>query len=73
MEPLITRNPRIMHGEPCFAGTRVAVRTLFDHLMAGYTIGGFLEQFPTVRREQVAELIASLRQGAEREAVAVPA
>jgi len=71
MEALITRNPKIMHGEPCFAGTRVVVRTLFDHLMAGYTISGFLEQFPTVRREQVAELIASLRQAAERESVAV--
>ena len=62
-----------MHGEPCFAGTRVAVQTFFDHLEAGYTIVGFLEQFPTVRREQVVRLLAELRSGASRSAVAVPA
>lgn len=70
MDPVITRNPRIMHGTPCFAGTRVAVQTFFDHIEAGYTIEGFLEQFPTVRREQVGRLLATLRVDAER--VAVP-
>jgi uncharacterized protein (DUF433 family) len=64
MEPIITRNPKIMHGTPCFAGTRVAVQTFFDHLEAGYTINGFLEQFPTVRREQVSRLLKILRQDA---------
>ena len=73
MAPLITRNPRVMHGSPCFAGTRVTVQTFFDHLEAGYTIAGFLEQFPTVRREQVSGLLAALREGADRAAVAVPA
>ncbi len=46
-----------MHGIACFAGTRVAVQTFFDHLEAGYTIDGFLEQFPTVKREQVVQLM----------------
>ena len=73
MEPLLTRNPRVMHGAACFAGTRVTVQTFFDHLEAGYTVAGFLEQFPTVRREQVAGLLAALRDGADRAAVAVPA
>jgi len=72
MEPIITRNPKILHGTPCFTGTRVAVQTFFDHLEAGYTIAGFLEQFPTVRREQVAGLLAALREDADRSAVAVP-
>jgi uncharacterized protein (DUF433 family) len=71
MEPIITSNPKVMHGAPCFAGTRVAVQTFFDHLEAGYTIEGFLEQFPTVRREQVVRLLETLRKDAER--VAVPA
>lgn len=71
MEPVITINPRIMHGIPCFAGTRVAAQTFFDHLEAGYTIDGFLEQFPTVRREQVVQFLRTLRKDAER--VAVPA
>lgn len=69
MESIITSSPRIMHGEPCFAGTRVAVRTFFDHLEAGYTVGGFLEQFPTVRREQVIGLLAEMRAASARAAV----
>lgn len=71
MEPVVTINPKVMHGEPCFAGTRVAVRTLFDHLEAGYTIERFVEQFPTVRREQVSRLLEMMRDDVER--VAVPA
>ena len=69
----MTRNPRIMHGEACFAGTRVTVQTFFDRLESGYTVAGFLEQFPTVRREQVIALLAVLRDEANRAAVAVPA
>ena len=69
MEPIITSNPKIMHGTPCFAGTRVAVQTFFDHLEAGYTVQGFLEQFPTVRPEQVVQLLETLRADAERAAV----
>lgn len=71
MEPIITSNPKVMHGIPCFAGTRVAVQTFFEHLEAGYAIDGFLEQFPTVRREQVVRLLELLRDDAMR--VAVPA
>ncbi len=66
---IITSNPKVMHGTPCFADTRVTVQTFFDHLEAGYTIDGFLEQFPTVRREQVVQLLATLRKDAERVAV----
>jgi uncharacterized protein (DUF433 family) len=69
MEPIVTSNPNVMHGAPCFAGTRVAVQTFFDHLEAGYTIGGFLEQFPTVRREQVVKLLVMLRDDVARVAV----
>ncbi len=69
MEPIITQNPNVMHGAPCFADTRVTVQTFFDHLEAGYTVAGFLEQFPTVRREQVTRLLETLRQSAAREAV----
>jgi len=70
MEPILISNPGIMHGESCFAGTRVTVQTFFDHLEAGYTVDEFLEQFPTVRREQVAALLTSLRADARRGTVA---
>jgi uncharacterized protein (DUF433 family) len=66
MEPIVTVNPKVMHGTPCFAETRVAVQTLFDHLEAGYTIEQFLEQFPTICREQVFRLLDMMRQDIER-------
>ena len=66
MDKVISVNPKVMHGAACFADTRVTIQTLFDHLEAGYTIDGFLEQFPTVRREQVAQLLDALRRDAER-------
>ena len=72
MDAIVTSNPKVMHGTPCFAGTRVAVQTLFDHLESGYAIEGFLEQFPTVKRDQVIGLLEQLRKDAERVAVAGP-
>jgi len=49
----IQSNPSILGGTPCFAGTRVPVKSLFDHLRRGYTVDYFLAQFPTVERDQV--------------------
>lgn len=40
-----------MSGTPCFAGTRVPVKSLFDYLEAGDTLDEFLDQFPTVKKE----------------------
>jgi uncharacterized protein (DUF433 family) len=44
---------------PVFAGTRVPVRTLLDYLQAGEPLGEFLDDFPTVTREQA---VAALRE-----------
>jgi uncharacterized protein (DUF433 family) len=52
-EPLITKSDEIMSGIPVFFGTRVPVRNLIDYLASGDTIETFLEDFPTVRRDQV--------------------
>jgi uncharacterized protein (DUF433 family) len=48
----ITTHPDIQGGTPCFAGTRVPVTVLFDHLEQGCTVDEFLADFPTVSREQ---------------------
>ncbi len=45
-------DPEILGGTPVFVGTRVPVRSLFDHLESGETLGEFLHQFPSVKREQ---------------------
>ena len=50
---VIHRDPEILSGTPVFVGTRVPVRTLIEHLQGGYSIDGFLDQFPTVRRARV--------------------
>lgn len=50
-DPLITSDPGRLGGTPCFTGTRVPVKTLFDHLEAGDTLEVFLEDFPSVSRE----------------------
>jgi uncharacterized protein (DUF433 family) len=49
----ISVNPNIMSGEPCFAGTRVPVKSLFDWLTQNYSIDDFMENFPSVSRDQI--------------------
>ena len=48
---LITIDPEIHSGTPVFAGTRVPVKTLFDHLEAGDSLEVFLDDFPSVSRD----------------------
>ena len=48
---LITVDPEIHSGTPVFAGTRVPVKTLFDHLEAGDSLEVFLDDFPSVSRD----------------------
>ena len=60
---VVVIDPDIMSGEPCFAGTRVPVRALLDYLEGGDTLDDFLEQYPTVSRQQT---IAFLEQASER-------
>ncbi len=50
---VVWANPERMSGEPCFYGTRVPVRTLFDYVREGDGIGEFLLDFPGVTREAI--------------------
>jgi len=49
----ITVDSEIQNGQPVFTGTRVPVQSLFWHLEKGITIEEFLEDFPSVTKEQV--------------------
>lgn len=49
---VIAANPEVLGGVPVFLGTRVPVRSLLDYLAAGGTLTEFLDDFPTVSREQ---------------------
>jgi uncharacterized protein (DUF433 family) len=53
----ILADPEIMHGTPCFAGTRVPVKNLFDYIEAGSPLDEFLEDFPSVSREQAVAVL----------------
>ena len=61
---VVSQDPEILGGEAVFAGTRVPVKSLFDHLEAGDSIEQFLEGFPSVKREQVIALLEEAREHA---------
>lgn len=50
-EQIVSRNPKVMNGALVFAGTRVSVESLIQHLTAGDSLNKFLDDFPTVFRE----------------------
>jgi len=54
---IISRDKEILSGTPVFKGTRVPVKALWDYLKAGDTVEDFLEDFPSVNREQAIALI----------------
>ena len=57
LRTLITTDPDILGGQPVFAGTRVPIETLFDHLEAGVPSAEFLADFPTVSKAQAVALL----------------
>ena len=47
----------ILSGTPVFQGTRVPVSALLDNLEVGVSLDEFLENFPTVKREQAVRVL----------------
>ena len=58
---LITVDPEIHSGTPVFSGTRVPIKTLFDHLEAGDPLEVFLDDFPSVSRELAVAVLEEAR------------
>jgi uncharacterized protein (DUF433 family) len=54
---VIESDVEILGGACVFTGTRVPVRSLFDYLEAGETLDEFLNQFPSVKREQAVDVL----------------
>jgi uncharacterized protein (DUF433 family) len=50
--PVVHSHPEIVSGEPVFVGTRVPVRNLLDWIEGGHTLDEFLDNFPSVTRDQ---------------------
>ncbi len=55
---VIHTNPDILGGTPVFKGTRVPVEIHFHHLEKGISLDAFLDDFPTVSREQAVTVLA---------------
>lgn len=53
----IVSEKEILSGEPVFRGTRVPVSALLDNLESGVSLDEFLENFPTVKREQAVKVL----------------
>ncbi len=52
LKSIIHSDPDIHSGDPVFVGTRIPVRTLLDYIEGGDSLDVFLENFPSVSREQ---------------------
>jgi uncharacterized protein (DUF433 family) len=51
IESVTIQDPEILSGEPVFRGTRVPFQALLDYLEGGETLDDFLDQFPSVTRQ----------------------
>ena len=58
---VISIKPDTVSGTPCFVGTRVPIKSLFDYLEAGDDLEEFLDQFPSVTREAAIQLLEDSR------------
>ena len=61
-ELVVQRDPEILGGTPVFVGTRVPVKILFDYLEAGDSLEAFLDEFPSVNREQAVAALELARE-----------
>lgn len=68
---LVKVDKEIMGGTPCFNGTRVPVEMFFKNLAAGYNVDYFAYLFPTVKKQQLLDLLAFVTKAAEEAAMVV--
>ena len=68
IENLVEVNPRKLSGTPVFSGTRVPIKNLFDYLEEGDGLDVFLDDFPTVTREQAVAALEIAREALEESA-----
>jgi uncharacterized protein (DUF433 family) len=67
---VIHRDPEIQGGVPVFVGTRVPLKNLFDCLEAGESLDQFLEDYPSVSRQQALAALELARAAASEHAPA---
>lgn len=65
---VIHSDPEIMGGTPVFVGTRVPLKSLMDYMAGGYPLDEFLDDFPSVSREQAIAALEEAREALSRRA-----
>jgi uncharacterized protein (DUF433 family) len=65
---VVHSDPEILGGTPVFVGTRVPLQNLIDYLAAGDSLDEFLDQFPSVSREQAQAALELAREALEERA-----
>lgn len=68
--PVIHSDAEILGGTPVFVGTRVPARALIDYLEGGHPLDEFLDDFPSVSREQAIAALELAREALLRVAAA---
>ena len=61
-DPLVSSRPDWMSGAPCFHGTRVPVKNLFDYLAGGHSLSEFLLDIPSVAEDHTLAVIELAKQ-----------
>jgi uncharacterized protein (DUF433 family) len=61
LDQLVEVDPERMGGTPCFRGTRVPIKNLFDYVETGDSLETFLDDFPTVSRDQAQSVLEASR------------
>jgi uncharacterized protein (DUF433 family) len=57
VKEIINIDPELMGGTPVFRGTRVPIQSLLDHLEGNVPMEEFLDEFPTVSKDQAVALL----------------
>ncbi|MBS1727948.1 MAG: DUF433 domain-containing protein [Armatimonadetes bacterium] len=57
LEKVLSMDPDVMHGELCFAGTRVPLTVLLDNLDEGMGVDDFVQEYPSVSRDQALTVV----------------
>jgi uncharacterized protein (DUF433 family) len=66
--PVVHSDPEILGGTAVFTGTRVPLKNLYDYLEAGDSLDEFLDDFPSVTREQAVAVLELGREMIEADA-----
>jgi uncharacterized protein (DUF433 family) len=68
----ISVNPRVCHGQACIRGTRIMVSVVLDYLAEGLSKQDILEDYPTLRPEDIDAAIAYAAELAREQIVPIP-